>query len=963
MVPKTMEQEEFYQEIVNYSSIEEYAIKNGRNVDQVMQQFNDLRMDHDFELYAATTITIQDKETKKKFKLKCRRSQRKILKELERMRVAGEPIRAILLKARQLGGSTLIQCYFFWIQDRLKENWHSAIFADVEDQAKNIRGMYTTISDHHPVNQVTLKPFEQSNKVRIYKERGNIIGVGSMQKPDSIRGYDYAMVHCSEVGLWKKTEGKSPKDLVQSVRAALADVPYSCEILESTAKGVGNFFHKEWTAAKRKESGYSAIFVAWWEIELYWKKVEGDLEEFIKTWNSYEKWLWNIGASIEGIYWYRYYKKAKQYDEWRMKSEFPSCIAAGVKVGSDKGIIPIEECFNSTKTNMGDVIGFHRKGKKEVFKLVTKYGYELYCTEDHRIQTAGGEWKELKDLAVGDDLKLSIPRTAEETFYLKWNRCKSINCSLEITPEMGRFIGIFMGDGSYSGQVLSIACDARDEDFIEDTRKLVYDLFGVELTPRLIGKNKGCLELRAQKKDLTSLFLRLGLIEKKPHYKRKICVPKCILQSPKTVIREFLRGIFETDGFNNYQVPKIGLFSKYEDFLKDIQLLLLSFGITSKYKERNTINGNGYEYAARTLHLMGEQADLYKEHIGFLSKRKDSRFDGWLIKNNNKRTKNVLSDSIEKIEYSGIKETYDLSIKDSHCFDAGGILVHNCDIEAFQSTGRRYFKPEIVERARRSNRAPDFIGDLFADAFTGPEAIENISFSEVPEGNLSVWLMPETFTDKEVLNRYVVSLDIGGRSDTSDNSVIKVIDRYWMLEGGIPEVAAVWEGHLDFDKLAWKAIQLCIWYNNAFYIPEINKMSEKHEDTEGINFITILDEIVDYYDNIYTRSSPEQVRAGAPVAYGFHTNKTTKPRILNALNKAWRDDAYYEYDERACDEGDQFEVKENGSFGAVDGAHDDHVIATALAVWAALDEMPPVEIVPIKKQGTKKPKHKSFSTI
>ncbi|MEC7753797.1 MAG: hypothetical protein VYB44_07190 [Bacteroidota bacterium] len=610
MVPKTMEQEDFYQEIATYSSIEEYATSNGLNVEQVMNQFNDLRMNHDFELYAATTITIQDKLSKKKFKLKCRRSQRKILKELERMRIAGEPIRAILLKARQLGGSTLIQCYFFWIQDRLKENWHSAIFADVEDQAKNIRGMYTTISDYHPVNKVTLKPFEQSSKVRIYKERGNIIGVGSMQKPDSIRGYDYAMVHCSEVGLWKKTEGKSPKDLVQSIRAALADVPYSCEILESTAKGVGNFFHKEWTAAKRKESGYTHIFVAWWEIELYWKKVEGDVEEFIKTWNSYEKWLWNIGATIEGIYWYRYYKKAKQYDDWRMKSEFPST-----------------------------------------------------------------------------------------------------------------------------------------------------------------------------------------------------------------------------------------------------------------------------------------------------------------------------------------------------------------DIEAFQSTGRRFFKPEIVERARRSNRAPDFIGDLFADGFTGPEAIENISFSEVPEGNLSVWLMPETFTDKEILNRYVVSLDIGGRSDESDNSVIKVIDRYWMLEGGIPEVAAVWAGHLDFDKLAWKAIQICKFYNNAFYIPEINKMSEKHEDTEGINFITILDEIIDYYDNIYTRSNPEQVRAGAPVAYGFHTNKTTKPRILNALNKAWRDDAYYEYDERACDEGDQFEIKENGSFGAVDGAHDDHVIATALAVWAALDEMPPVEIVPIKKQGPKKPKHKSFSTI
>lgn len=611
-VPKTMEDEELFHMLKQYKSIEHYAQANKLNAEATINKFNDLRLNHDFEFYGKMCITIQDKETKQLFKLHCRRSQRKILKELERMRVAGEPIRVILLKARQLGGSTLVQCYFWWIQDRLKRNWHSAIFADVEDQAKNLRGMYSKIADNHPISRVTLNPFEGSNKVREYKERGNIIGVGSMQKPDSNRGYDYAMIHLSEVGLWKKTDGKEPKDLVQSIRSALAEVPYSIEILESTAKGVGNFFHKEWQAAYRKESSYTPIFVAWWEIEMYWKQLPDDLkpEDFIKTWSEYDYWLWSLGATVEGIYWYKSFMKGKNYDHWRMKSEYPS------------------------------------------------------------------------------------------------------------------------------------------------------------------------------------------------------------------------------------------------------------------------------------------------NHI-----------------------------------------------------------------EAFQSSGNRYFKPQIVENARKANRAPLWKGELFANDVTGPESMKGITFEETAQGNFWVWSKPETFDDVMIKNRYCVSLDIGGRSDKSDLSVIKVLDRYWMMSGGTPEVVAVWAGHLDFDLLAWKAIQVCVWYNNAFYIPEINKMNEKWSDTEGSNFMTILDEVIDHYDNIYTRTSPEQVRQGLPTVYGFNTNVQTKPMILSTLNAAWRDTAYYELDSRCCDEGDQFEIKENGKLGAVEGAHDDHILSTAINVWACLSHMEPVKEVPIKKQPVKRKKKITKSSM
>ena len=93
-------------------------------------------------------------------------------------------------------------------------------------------------------------------------------------------------------------------------------------VYESTAKGVGNFFHREWIRAKKGESGFDPVFVAWFEIESYSKEVK-DIEEFIKSLTEEEKAMFRDGATLEHIAWYRDKKKAYS-DIWRFVSEFPS---------------------------------------------------------------------------------------------------------------------------------------------------------------------------------------------------------------------------------------------------------------------------------------------------------------------------------------------------------------------------------------------------------------------------------------------------------------------------------------------------------------------------------------------------------------------------------------------------------------------------------------------------------------
>jgi hypothetical protein len=134
-------------------------------------------------------------------------------------------------------------------------------------------------------------------------------------------------------------------------------------------------------------------------------------------------------------------------------------------------------------------------------------------------------------------------------------------------------------------------------------------------------------------------------------------------------------------------------------------------------------------------------------------------------------------------------------------------------------------------------------------------------------------------------------------------------------------------------------------YNNALFIPESNSYDKTSIEAEGDHFLTILDEIVKYYPNIFARTDPEKIRQGIPVKYGFHTNPVSKPMIIDFLNAALRDELYYERDDRVFSELDTYEIKPNGRYGAVDGCHDDMVMATAIGLWACLKHLPPPRII------------------
>lgn len=281
------------------------------------------------------------------------------------------------------------------------------------------------------------------------------------------------------------------------------------------------------------------------------------------------------------------------------------------------------------------------------------------------------------------------------------------------------------------------------------------------------------------------------------------------------------------------------------------------------------------------------------------------------------------------------------------------------DIEAFKHSGQRVFNPYQVEELRGTCRNPDFIGEIHGAAIRGKKALDNLNFLNDKNGNLYIWDMP----DKElnVKNRYLVVVDVGGRGKTADYSDIIVLDRYWMLYKGKPEVVAEWHGHIDHDLLAWKAAQVAKFYNNALLVIESN--TTETDETDGDNTEYILDQISSAYRNLYARTDADKIVEGKATRWGFHMNKSTKPMVISESVRCVRDKEYTERETEACDEYLQYEKKPNGKFGAVVGYHDDRLMARAIALYICFNEMELPRLINEESKIKIKPIVKSVATL
>ena len=294
---------------------------------------------------------------------------------------------------------------------------------------------------------------------------------------------------------------------------------------------------------------------------------------------------------------------------------------SGLIVMTDEGNKLSDECYNN--------------GKAEVITLTTEKGYTVTATLEHRFRIINKEgnyvWKHLKDIKKEDYICLQKNTYSDSTFEIPEFKFKPhFNSQPVVLPnktskELGEFLGYFMGDGALSfnkntGRLI-LSYDLEQKDTINYMTKSMQNLFG--LTP--------CMQKKENDASINAFYNSTTLCHWLNHIKaskksaKTAKVPELVFQSNREFASSFIRGLFTADGTITKE-GYVSLTSISERLVKDTQLLLLSLGIPSRIriqKNRKDAYGKNQLYI---LNIITEEGyEIFKEKIGFLSEKKNSR--------------------------------------------------------------------------------------------------------------------------------------------------------------------------------------------------------------------------------------------------------------------------------------------------------------------------------------------------
>ena len=212
-------------------------------------------------------------------------AQQKLYAVAKRQQDEGKPVRIIILKARQLGFSTLTEALLFHAC-ATRANVNALVVAHREDATANLFRMSKLFYDELPA---PVKPMlRTSNAQELVFEnpsrasRGALPGLRSRFRCATAGGRGIGRsdtlqcVHISEYAFWP--EGSESKAAtLAGILQAVPSRPGTMVIIESTANGCEDFKDR-WDAAVAGENDFEPVFFAWFENPDYAMPVEPGIE-------------------------------------------------------------------------------------------------------------------------------------------------------------------------------------------------------------------------------------------------------------------------------------------------------------------------------------------------------------------------------------------------------------------------------------------------------------------------------------------------------------------------------------------------------------------------------------------------------------------------------------------------------------------------------------------------------------
>lgn len=263
--------------------------------------------------------------------------QQKLYDIIKREKEQNKPVRIIILKARQMGFSTLTESILFK-ETATKFNVNTGIVAHKEEATTNLFNMSKRIYDNLPDSMKPAKKASNAKEIVFDNDKGT--GLKSKIKcmtagSDGVgRSDTFNNLHISELAFWGNA-----KETMLGLMQAVPNLPNTMVIIESTANGY-EYFKEMWDNAVRGISDFIPLFVGWHELNEYQMQYTGfDLtQEELKLKETYN-------LSLEQLTWRRWcIANNCGGDIQQFKQEYPmnpheAFITSGVPVFDKETII------------------------------------------------------------------------------------------------------------------------------------------------------------------------------------------------------------------------------------------------------------------------------------------------------------------------------------------------------------------------------------------------------------------------------------------------------------------------------------------------------------------------------------------------------------------------------------------------------------------------------------------------
>lgn len=340
-----------------------------------------------FRTFAPAFLKIKD-EFGNIVPLEFNYAQKRVLDIIEDLESKNKPVRIIVLKARQVGISTLVQgkiCH----KIITKPNRRSLTMGHKVDASNNLFDMFKRYYDQlpKPLQPTLEKSNEKKVSFRKLKSENKIdtAGAGEVGRSDTLQ-----ILHATEVAFYPDAN-LTMLGLMQGAKNA----EFIC--LESTANGIGGYFYNMWVDAINGLSDYVPIFISWLEIPEYSKNFDNEAEKerlssdlgngLFNSFEDEENGLITLGASLEKLNWRRWaIKNLCGNDVNKFHQEYPTTWEEAF-VSSGSPVFPqhicnrrLKETLELKRTNQmplkrGDLVVQY---DKDILKDLTNRGLTLY---------------------------------------------------------------------------------------------------------------------------------------------------------------------------------------------------------------------------------------------------------------------------------------------------------------------------------------------------------------------------------------------------------------------------------------------------------------------------------------------------------------------------------------------------------------------------------------------------------